>query len=62
MAEKQYAHDDPLRYLEVPESERLDSDGGEDSDAITDGGDADDVFNRDEVRNRGGIVRQEDLA
>lgn len=59
-----FAKDDPLRYLHVPKSERLDDDGvaGDDHDAVDEiTHDRDRDFDRDEVRSRGGVVSQEDL-
>ena len=51
---------DPLRDLHVPRRKRFDDDGfDDDSDAMDDstGDDAD--FDREEVRNRGGVVSEE---
>lgn len=54
-----YRKDDPLRYLHVPRRKRKDDDEGRGTDARDDGDDAD--FDRDEVRNRGGVVGEAEL-
>ena len=51
--------DDPLRYLRVPKSQRIDEDEGEDSDATIGGQPT--HFDREEIRARGGVVPEEDL-
>lgn len=56
-----FRKDDPLRYLHVPKKDRLDTDEGDFSDATDEvTGEADD-FDREEVRDRGGVVSAEDL-
>lgn len=54
-----FPEDDPLRYLHAPRRQRLSDDEGDFSDA-TDEITPDD-FDRDAVRNRGGVVSEADL-
>lgn len=56
-----FRKDDPLRDLHVPRKDRLDDDGGTDSDAFDTESGYDDDFDRDEVRNRGDVVPPEAL-
>ena len=59
-----FRKDDPLRELHVPKKDRLDDDGetgADDSTALDDETGDDTDFDREEVRNRGGVVSLEDL-
>lgn len=56
-----FRKDDPLRYLHVPRRKRLDTDGGPDSDALDGDTGADDDIDREDVRDRGGVVSERDL-
>jgi len=56
-----FGRDNPLRYLHVPKSERLDNDDGDDSTALNFGSGDDTVVDREVVRKYGGIVSEGDL-
>lgn len=56
-----FKKNDPLRDLHVPKKQRKDEDEGPFSDATDELGIVDDAFDRDEVRNRGGVVSEDDL-
>lgn len=62
MPNYRYRKDDPLRYLHVPKSDRLDEDPHDGSDDATDPVTGEtDPFDRDEVRKRGDVVGGEML-
>ena len=64
MNKLRFRKDDPLRDLHVPKRDRLNDDGAWDDELSTaidfESGDDTD-FDREEVRNRGGIVSSEEL-
>lgn len=56
-----FPKDDPLRYLHVPQRQRLETDEGDFSDATDEIIDEPDDFDRNAVRGRGDVVPEEDL-